>query len=605
MKKRILCLLLAVMMLVGMCAVLGSCGGDGGDGDCGHLADPDKFNNGKGVCKECGTKIKHDHEDEDKNGKCDFCTRKMDDKEEEIIQYPWLDEDPIELLVMMSHADNGQQNPSGCERYLAGETKDEDSVDKLVEKRNDNAEELVNVHPTYKYYPKNQDDYDWSRINSIMSSTIKSGKTEGIPDIFVNFTYDLIACSLKGCFENLKNTSIMTNGATEDGNYFEFIDEDYNEEEDNRGYMLDYMNSTTLSQEKTYILASDYFIDLIRSFYIVPVNIALLESVGMEVTGDLNNDDKFTIDDFYIEVMDEKKWTYSKLAEYSEAIHEETGTVAGDDLGDVLGFAIGKGGVATSGIIYSTDIHVIDKVYDDDKGDYEYDYPTTCDTLFDIYDSVYELVNKPGVLVVTADTEGAEVGGDKGKPWLAVRTKFCNNQILFGDVILIGALEFPEYQDLLNNGSGFGVVPVPNYHEFQEGERYVTCIHNTARPGAITYKTKNYTVCTAYLNYLSTHSSDVLETYYNINLQYQFTMGDEGTTRMLQYIRLNVRSAFDKLVEDAVGLYGGPAAYSVTWGYPMTVNNYQFVEMRKFYTGNLGDKNKIIDTLYAEFPKLP
>jgi hypothetical protein len=377
MKKRILCLLLAVMMLVGMCAVLGSCGGDGGDGDCGHLTDPDKFNDGKGVCKECGTKIKHTHEDEDKNGKCDFCTRKMDDKEEEIIQYPWLDEDPIEILVMMSHADNGQQNPSGCERYLAGETKDEDSVDKLVDDRNGKAEELVNVHPTYKYYPKNQDDYDWSKINSIMSSTIKSGKTEGIPDIFVNFTYDLIACSLKGCFENLKNTSIMTNGATEDGNYFEFIDEDYNEEEDNRGYMLDYMNSTTLSQEKTYILASDYFIDLIRSFYIVPVNIALLESVGMEVTGDLNNDDKFTIDDFYIEVMDEKKWTYSKLAEYSEAIHEETGTVAGDDLGDVLGFAIGKGGVATSGIIYSTDIHVIDKVYDDDKGDYEYDYPTT------------------------------------------------------------------------------------------------------------------------------------------------------------------------------------------------------------------------------------
>lgn len=594
--KRILCLLLAVMMLVGMCAVLGSCGDESDPAKCEHVN-----NDADGKCDKCGTKMKHDHEDENEDGKCDFCSKSMGDEEEEIIDYPWLENEKIQITVMMSHADNGDQNPSGCERYLAGETSDEDSVDKLVDERNEDVEELVNVHATYKYYPQEPaNTYDWSKINILISSTIKSGKSEGIPDIFVNFTYDLLACSLKGCFQNLKDETILTNGATLDGNYFEFIDEDYNEEEDNRGYMLDYMNSTTLSQQKVYILASDYFIDLIRSFFIVPVNIALLESVGMEVTGDLNGDEKFTIDDFYQEVM-EKGWTYDKVAEYSDAIHEETGTVAGDDLEDVLGFAIGKGGVATNGIIYSTDIHVIDKVWDETKGDYEYDFPATCETLFDIYDAVNLLVGKKGVYVVTPSDPSMTTYGQS--PWLAVRTRFCNNQILFGDIILIGALEFPQYQDLLNNGSGFGVVPVPNYHEFQEGERYVTCIHNTARPGAITLGTKNFTACTAFLNYLSTHSSDVLETYYNINLQYQFTMGDAGTTEMLQYIRLNVRSSFDKLVEDAVGLFGD--VYNKIWGYPMTINNYQYTEIRKFYSEHLSEKNDVIDGLYAEYPNLP
>ena len=589
-----------MMLLVSVCAVLGSCDEEADPATCEHVNE-----DADGKCDKCGKKMQHEHEDEDGDGKCDFCSRKMDDEEEEVIEYPWLDGNKIELTIMMSHADNGDQNPSGCERYLAGETKDEDSVDKLVDKRNEDAEELVNIKPTYKYYPQEPaETYDWGKINVLISSTIKSGKSEGIPDIFVNFTYDLLACSLKGCFENLKNETIKTNGATDDGNYFEFIDEDYNEEENNRGYMLDYMNSTTLSQEKTYILASDYFIDLIRSFYIVPVNIALLESVGMEVTGDLNGDEKFTIDDFYQEVMD-KKWTYNKVAAYSAAVHDETGSVAGDDLEDVLGFAIGRGGVATNGIIYSTDIHVIDKVFDNDKGDYEYDYPATCDTLFDIYDALNVLIDQKGVYVVKAGQAEPNLTKYGQSPWLAVRTRFCNNQVLFGDVILIGALEFAQYQDLLNNGSGFGVVPVPNYHEFQEGERYVTCIHNTARPGAITYGTKNFTACTAFLNYLSTHSTDVLNTYYNINLQYQFTMGDAGTTEMLKYIRLNVRSAFDKTIEDAVGIFGGSELYQKLWGYPMTTNDYQYSDIRGFYTSNLGDKNIKIDELYDEYPNLP
>ena len=51
-----------------------------------------------------------------------------------------------------------------------------------------------------------------------------------------------------------------------------------------KGAMVnDWMNSVTLSQHKMYILASDYFIDLVRAFYVVPVNVTMLEELSTDL----------------------------------------------------------------------------------------------------------------------------------------------------------------------------------------------------------------------------------------------------------------------------------------------------------------------------------
>ncbi len=587
MKKRILCLILAIVMVIGSCAVLSACKG-GGDKTCEHVN-----TDGDGKCDKCGETIKHKHADDDGDEKCDVCSKDMSEAEE-TIEYPWADEDPIPLLFQMTHNSDVSQNPSGCERYLAGEDINAiEEIDDMVSDRNSEAEYETNVAPKYQYY-LDVDEYGWGQCIEKILTIVNSGTTKDAPDVYCNFTYDLVGASLKGAFANLKNTELKN------GNYFEFLDEDYDEAVDNRGYMYDYMNSTTLSLEKVYILASDYFLDLIRSFFIVPVNIELLESIDKPgLTDDLNGDGVYTIDDFYTEVKD-RKWTYTRVAEYSAAIYDDTGkTNPAEDIEDVLGFALAWGGVLASGLIYSTDIKIINKDWDDSIGDYVYDYPSECEELYTLFDNLKTLVASTGVTVIKDDPNQSKYGGDCR---IAVRNRFCDNQILFGSVILVGALEYDAYQKL-KGASGFGVVPVPLYHDdLREDETYLTSIHNNARPGAIARNTQHFAECTAFLNYQSTHSTEILNKYYNENLQYNIAGGASGTVEMLQYIRLNVRSAFDKTFEDAIGVFN--ADQGSRWHHILSVQNYSY-DIRTDYQRLIGTKKDRIKTLYNEYPKLP
>ena len=561
-------------------------------------------NDADGRCDNCGKTIKHNHNDKDGNGKCDICSLIMntDSGDDEYGPVPWEDDDPIELFFMMSHNTDAQQNPSGCQRYLAGEdTTKRENIDDEVSTRNSDAEYYTNVKVSYDYYP-DVSEYGWGDCIEIMFGNVSSGARE-VPDMYCNFTYDMVGASLKGTFHNLKNTQL------DQGNFFQFLDEDYDENVDDRGYMYEYMQSTTLSLHKTYILASDYFLDLIRAFFIVPVNIELLESAGMEVTGDLNEDGKFTIDDFYEEV-NQKKWTYNKVMQYSAKVFRNTGSSnAGEDIEDVLGFALAQGGLAPSGILYSTDITIISKEWDPEKGDsgdWVYTYPAESEELYTLFDNIKTLVTSPGVVYVCTSGEYADANVTKygSDARIAVRTRFCDNKILFGGVIVLGALEYQEYQTL-KDASGFGVVPVPLYHEvaFEDEESYLTSIHNNARPGGIAVSTSYFTACTAFLDYQSTHSTHILEEYYDYNLQYQVVDGEvEGTVEMLRYIRNNVRSAFDKTFEDAIGVYN--AQESHRWHHILSVNGYQY-DIRKDYSTYRPEKQGHLETLYNEYPKLP
>ncbi len=644
MKKRILSLLLAILMLVSAVTVLTSCFGGNNDDDdetvceeCGDEIDEDdddglcddcaeEANNGNehecynddndGKCDECGKRISHTHYDDDDDGKCDFCNKKMStgNTNTGYPEVPWSAGD-VTLKFMMSNHTNNKQNPSGCERYLAGESGDQSDLDTLIFNRNSDAQYYTKVVVEYDYYPDTAD-YNWGTVNDVIAKNCSS-MMGGKPDIYCNFTYDLIAASLNGSFNNLMNTELDQAKKGNRGNYFQFLEEGYNEAVDNKGYMYEFMQSTTLSQHKMYILASDYFLDLIRSFFIVPVNIALLEMVGPDITGDLNNSGKFTIEDFYEEVRN-KDWDYDKVIEYSAAIYKNTGASnAGEDIEDRLGFALGYGGVMSSGILYSTNIQVINKTFKADKevagmpgvyGDYEYEYPDTAEPLEELSIALKRLVEAKGVYLLTGSTGDPNMTNYGSAPYLAVRARFCADQVLFGDVIVLGALEYTEYQEL-KDSSGFGVVPVPFHHSVEKDseERYLTSIHNNSRPGAIAKNTKNFTACTAFLDYQSSHSKQILNDYYDVNLQANVVDDSEegGTVEMLQYIRNNVRSVFEKTFEDAIGFYESDLDKD-RWHAVLGASYFLMGEqIRGTYDSIRLAKQGVLETLYAKYPNLP
>ena len=592
-------------MLVGTVSVFASCGKED---PCknGHVNE-----NADGKCDICEEVIQHRHKDDDGDKKCDVCSKDMSDGNvdggggDEIIEYPWIDDDPVKLIFQMTEHTNGRQNPSGCHRYLAGDDPDaKETIDTNIANRNADAEFYTNVMVSYLYY-LDVPEYEWGKCIEIIYNNSMSNSTKDLPDMYCNFTYDMVGTSLKGSLANLKSTKLNYDGA----NYFEFLDEDYDETKDNKGYMYEYMESTTLSQHKMYVLASDYFIDLVRAFFVVPVNISLLNSVVEDVTGDKNGDGDYTIEDFYLEV-EEQKWTYNKVAQYSAAVYKPgAGNDSDENIDDTLGMALSFSGPCSSGIVYSTNVTVIEKVMNTDKGDYDYSYPTDGSALYELFDAVANLLTQKGVFALHKDHNQAKKYGTSAA--LTIRARFCENKILFGDIVCLGALEEEDTYQKLNasKDSGFGVVPVPLYKEAAEGStnNYLTSIHNNARPGGIAKTTKHFAECTAFLNYQSTHSPEILEDYYD-DLMVRFANGSEGTIRMLQYIRLNVRSAFDKTFEDAIGVYESEL-FKQEW-HQLIINDdkpdsVSGVDIRTAYKQTRDNKHKVLETLYKLFPELP
>ena len=540
MKKRIISMVLVLVLAFSFVCILASCGGDTG---CSHYDD-----DGNGRCDECGERIgqSHDCYDDDGDGRCDEC----DDPyipPEDLIDYPW---DTDTLLFQFTDNDNNKELSSGCRRYLAGDltgidASEKGDIDVSIKNRNDAATAATGIKVQYTYWPNNNEDYGWSSCIKRIEEVVTSKSEKNVPDLYVTFIYDLVGASVKGYFANLKGTS-RQNG----NNYFKFNEIGYDEETDNEGYMNEWMNSVTLAQDKKYVLASDYFTDMVRAFFVMPIGISILEQVGPEVNGV----DEFGLHDFYDQVWN-MEWTYQKLMDYSAAAYVDDGVEATTRawIGDKqVGFAFSLGGVAGSGLLYTTKIRIISQV-PNEKGGYDYFYPTSDGNpdLFDWAEAAKNMWDGEGIIQVPgSEADPTYSQTEWGNTHLQViRKRFSQGAVLFGDIMMVGALEYSEYQSMRDIG-GFGVTVVPLY-EYHEGDRYLTQIHNVARPGAIAYNTQKFEQCTAYLNYQSTHSTDILNDYYRDELMYNVAGGDSGTVKMLQYVRTNVRTSFDKAIEDA------------------------------------------------------
>ena len=524
MRNRILSLLLALLMLITSTFVLASCGEPADEG--GNEGENGGGNEGGGVDTPGG--------------------------EEGGEEYDW---DTTSLFFQMTNNSNSQELPSGCKRYMAGE--DDTAVTDLdndIRARNITAASRTKVSIDYDYWPDSAG-YGWTGNVDRITEQTKSGDADA-PDMYCNFVTDMVACSLLGAFANLKATEARGK------NYFTFVDRAFNGEDTGEGYMYEFMTSLTLSKFKMYLLASDYFVDLIRAFLVVPVNISMLNTVLQQVEGDAadyNGDGVYDVNDFY-EMVKQNKWTYTKMAAYCSAIYKSDGTGAAKSIhDDRIGFAVSNySGLPASGLVYTSSVIIIHRDWDYEKNDYSYYYPDTNTDLGNLADALYTLFNSEGIISIN-NNEGATYGEDAGQ---AIRNRFADNHVLFGGIICVGSLEYPEYQamkdassvDDPSKGYGFGVVPVPLYRDGSD-DQYLTQIHTIGKIGGISAATTKFTQCTAFLNYLSLNSTDILNSYYDNQLQYAIADGSPGNVYMLQYIRYNVRTSFDKAFEDAMGIF--------------------------------------------------
>ena len=503
--------------------------------------------------------------------------------------------------IALYENDNMGELSSGLKRYYAG--KDDsvnEEIDVLVRERNKTAEDR-GYYATYTYRNEFALGESFSDIQRLVSSGDSSA-----PDVYCNFAYDLTSLALRGCFANLLNPHT---------DCFSFVKEDYvYEAEDDfdttagQGYLYEYMQSLAFANQngeydKMYCLASNYTLDVFRSFVVMPVNVNMMNSIALDnSTGDMDEDGDFDIYDFYAVVWG-GGWTYDVLAQYCNAVYDDNGDNPGvSDINDTLGAAFGRtSGLTSAGLLYSSSVNIIQKV--EEKGQVTYTYPEENKELLDFAEALEKLFSPEksiyganGIISVSnSEVNMAGLGNSTSQSDLVgIRQQFAKNKMLFGGIILLGHFEERAYQDMNDNSLGFGIVPVPVY---SEGDEYRVQVHNVARVAAISKKTFQLTYCMSYLDYMSTHSDEILDAYYDQELVARTANGisAEQNKKMLTYIKNHVSGCFDKTYEDIITdyllRYSDKDAWNKRWHIILQSNKFIYSGLGADYASFREGKN--------------
>ena len=556
---------------------------------CTDHADADE--NGKCDYAYCGADYScplEAHVDNNQDGACDECSFLM-----EHFDFDW---ESGTLSFEMTDHSNGQELPSGCKNWMAGETTGTASMtEQATIERNNTAYQVTKLTINYTYLADNDPNYSWSKNYDRINTEQSKGNYS---DMYCNFVYDLMGASLLGCFANLKTSQY--------DNYFSFAgDDDYGSTiGDSEGYMYEYMTSLSIDERKMYLVASDYFIDLIRAYYCVPVDIAMLNDLASDDILGLGREN--TVTDF-AQAVEDGKWNYDLLMKYC-AKYGDVNVQS-----DKKGFAIAQHSLSAAGLLYTTSVRLFTderklpgNTFTPDGTNSPYSYAETNETFADFALALEELVTASGVVRFTK-TDVAGLGSNL----LAIREQFTSHKVLFGGVILLGSLEYQDYQNMtIGDGEGFMVVPVPLYTEYNlaTNDKYSTQVHNVGRIGAISVKSTKFAQCSAFLDYQSTHSRNVRDTYYNYDLLYSVVGGDsteilEANKKMLDLLRASVITGFDKAYEDSSALFnpnekvttidGEKSFINLKWHDIMDQGAYQRANTIRTYYSQLKDAKEL------------
>ncbi len=339
-------------------------------------------------------------------------------------------------------------------------------------------------------------------------------------DVYINDICALTRCMFQGYFTNLLNFGKNTDGSDVQ-NFFDFSYD---------GWYADYMAGLTLDSSKQYIMAGDYFVDLIRFAWVLFVNVTEYDATFSELTDWKNYDYTARRIDFAGE------WTYDDLAFLSGKAHIDSANKGTTDLEDSrvgLLFATMSTRIAswTTGLsIVEWEDGVIGKGMPKIVGEAGTD-PATKNQLSNLSVEYGDLYRATGVFNTALNKDCVDY--------------FIDGKAVFSTVVL-GEMESESMRDVKFTR---GVLPFPKYSDAQE--EFHTLVHDQAEVGVILKNAQSPTMASAYMQAVNEASSDVLSEYYENSLKVKYnTAGDsEGGVRlMIDLVHDTVDSPFESLI---------------------------------------------------------
>lgn len=394
------------------------------------------------------------------------------------------------------------------------ETTGVDKVKNLVKERNRNVESKkngINVKIDYKYTLVEGYSDRWSHVSSVIAQAERNYSNSNKADLYIDLMYDMLgaACE-KAVFDNiLKYTKTDSGVAGWVGGYFDI--ESYN------GYNTALMSDMTLTEDRQVLIASDYFLDVLRAMLVLPFNLSMYTEYAT---------DDADAAKLYQMVMD-GKWTWDQLLSYS-GVASSSGSATIDDSRILM--AIANGGMMATGFLYSTDYTIYKQ--DGDK----YTLKTTCSELQQLFSKAGTLSGVRGIVMLPG--ESAAVGESN--------RKFTSGEALFATVNMLGILETADFQGM-TQGS-LSILPVPKLNENRE---YSTLTNSRARVGALSYHSKNQAAMSAYIQLSTEESGTVKDTYFDDAILGKYLAGS-GASTILNMIYNRLGNAKNAIIENLI-----------------------------------------------------
>ncbi|MBP5348874.1 MAG: hypothetical protein J6Z13_00770 [Clostridia bacterium] len=413
----------------------------------------------------------------------------------------------------------------------------------MVYDRNRAACELLGTTVDYVYWSDLGWDAQWERIE-----TLVKGNDPGSPDVFVDMIFDLGVATTKGLFKDLYSLP---------GSYFDF---------DAAGWMGEWMDSMSLTGDRAYIMAGDYFLDVMRAMGVLPFNMTMMDENAEALAPVILEEGETLVageelSARFFDFVEQKNWTWDTLTKLSAAIWKDEDGDVQDSIGDRLGFlGSGRTNMSSSLYLYSSSTDLFDVVEEIEDPTSEYNgkrwiyYPDDPGVLGDIFDAIYALFDGKGTMAPNFENEDAT----PEKPGLAYHwIKFGQGETLFAGCCVLGALEDDAFQQMTDL---YSVVPIPKLST--EGE-YNTVIHNVGDAGAINVNANpdKAKAISAFLQYCTEKSGDIREEFLQIVTKYRTTVYNQGTDRMFDIIYSRVVDGRDKSIEDMMRKGNGTKNY--------------------------------------------
>jgi hypothetical protein len=292
------------------------------------------------------------------------------------------------------------------------------------------------------------------------------------------------------------------------------------------------MYENTLDKNKLFILAGDYFVDVLRSANGILVNIDMYNNLFANEGG---------IDSLY-ETIEAGAWDYDELTRTAEAAHVDSGVIGTADDADTFG-------ITASNTWFIRDFFCTAGLDVFEEVDGQVKYVEDIGTIHTFVDKMLEIAYSNYVR----------------NPFPHNRNVNAMNIFVSGSSLytLDASVLCLEGSNIRNMNQRVGILPFPKYYD---DAPYRALVADSANTGAILYNSDKFVPCSAFLQLMCEESNDgeesVIYQYYEVTLKHKYAV-DPGQVKMLQIIRDGVCSPKAMLYDNFIAKNVGKLSFAM------------------------------------------